>query len=242
VERRRPLDFRRGAREPAPLVQPPERPPVREVHIPPAIAPGPQAGLEIRELAWAGFDPGFGMPVVGAGSGGALSSIQRQVLAAPAGSVVFSSIPASYSHLLLTATCRSAHTAGGVDLLQLRFNNDNVVNNYSQEVHGNTATAGASETIGGTIMNLGAVVNDTDADTSHATFAQIFVPDYAGTAWYKNVIAQVFTPIGSLTTNLTIYDAGGFWKSPAAVNRIDLFLGGGNNYKTGSIFTLYGVA
>jgi len=217
----------------------------RGAQLPGREAPGRSGqapGFFVREIAWGAVGGNQVSPIIGGGPSGALTLIQRQTLAAPSGQVIFSSIPATYAHLLLTATCRSAHNVGGADLLQLRFNNDAVTNNYSQDVHGNAATAAGTESIGGTIMNLGAVVNDTDADTSHATHAQIFVPDYTGTVWYKNVIAEVFTPIGSLTTNLTKYDAGGFWKSSGAVTRVDLFLGGGFNYKTGSIFALYGVS
>lgn len=158
--------------------------------------------------------------------------VSSQTLGGAAGSIAFTGFPTDYTHLNIDIVARSAATSASVNTLQMKFNSS-AVNNYSQYFGGAGATAGAAETIGGTVMDIGLIPNDTIADASFWGTTRIWIPFYANASlFYHHAQSESFCPIGNLTGNLFARTYKSYWASQGAISRIDLFVSGGNNFKT----------
>lgn len=153
-------------------------------------------------------------------------------------STSFSSIPATYKHLVIEYICRSDKAAVTSENMRVFLNNDTTLTNYrSARVFGYAAsTAGAS---GGDDSNI----DDPPAANAPAGSCSrgiVNVLYYAGTTFNK----QVLNSCSSRRDNTTVYEirmAGGVeWENTAAVNRVDFTLASGN-FVAGSTFRLYGV-
>ncbi len=176
-----------------------------------------------------------------ASAGGALSLINS---ATPTGTgvVTFSSIPATFKHLLVVASGRStAGSSPGVNI-QLTFNNDTGAN-YDYEtvqivnttVSSNTAAAQASITTMGLIPWSGATA-------SNAGWGRAEIFNYAGTSLFKGCrISRGSLGATTIGASAVAMDGYAQWRSAAAINRIDLTLSAGN-WDTGSQVTLYGLS
>lgn len=160
----------------------------------------------------------------------------ESLLGAPAASISWTSIPATFRHLKVDWYARGDTAAVSTGLF-VRMNNDSANNyDYQSAVASSTALSGASTNTQpsgriGTIPANTATANyfgDGDARMKH----------YAGTTGNKVFISDVAqdTGNGSGTGSVESYMAK--WRTTAtAVNRLDLLPGAGN-FNTGSLFTL----
>jgi hypothetical protein len=148
-------------------------------------------------------------------------------LGASASSVTFSSIPATYRDLIIVATPIST---SGVSETALRFNTDSG-NNYNRVLmFGTGSTTGSFANTG--VSYIGFV----DAFTSVGNIGIAQVMDYSATDKHKTVIARKNEPTDALAA------IAGRWANTAAITTVSLTaLGGGNQFATGSTFSLYGV-
>ena len=175
-----------------------------------------------------------------AGGSGALSVIGENVLAAPAASIDFSSIPGTYRHLLIEFWGRTTEANTGTGLV-IHFNGDTAANYDYQRDFGNATTPSATSAAG-TATPLAGFVPGASATAGRAGASSILIPAYASTAFNK-VALQVG---GSVQTTATTGFLGenGFvnWRSTAAITQVTLKLQSGANFATGTIATLYGLA
>jgi hypothetical protein len=171
-------------------------------------------------------------------SGNDFVKIAESVLGVAAASVVFSSIPSTYRHLLLEWYARGDTAAASTNIL-LRINNDAAANYDWQRMLAAAATQTDSESLGATSIYCG----DIPANTATAAYfggGAIDVPGYASTTGGKIVIVRNFAMTANTTGTGTVYVTGGKWRTTAtAINRLDLLPGAGN-FAAGSIFSLYG--
>lgn len=149
------------------------------------------------------------------------------------GTVTFSSIPATYRHLILEYVGRTdkvATTSGG----NLRFNNDTTDANYERE----SLTADGSVTSGkaanADVCNFQAA----SSTANYATYTQIWIPFYALTTFNKK--AEVRNIMSSASTTISHNIQVMSWHNTAAINRIDIITDDSSNYVTGTTFNLYG--
>lgn len=154
------------------------------------------------------------------------------------GTVTFSSIPATYRDLMVIIRGRGTTAATSVAAL-LTFNNDTGAN-YDKErltASGGT-TVSAAGTAAATSIDLGgiAAANST-ADVADAIRVEVF--DYRGTTFQKAVHTQNSVKTGTATTNFVANVQSGWWRSTAAINRVDIVLNAGN-FVSGSVVSLYG--
>ena len=153
------------------------------------------------------------------------SLINSQTLGSNQTTVTFSSIPATYTDLILVFTI-SQVTNGGNDIF-MTFNSD-TSSNYSRTYllgDGSTATSGRNSTQtsyapGGIYLDAQNIIN---------------ILDYANTTTYKTPIARI--SIAAQYAAATV----GLWRNTAAINRIDLTTAFTSNIKAGSTFKLYGI-
>lgn len=171
-----------------------------------------------------------------AASSGAVSVIARTVLGADAASVDFSNIPATYESLAISYVVRATSSSTWVRLL-MRFNNDSTAA-YESSIYYQTTSA---ETLTAQTAIRAAIIPDASATAGFAGTGQIDIAGYARTVFNKSAMtvggAQYAVGTGA---QLASYGQG-LWVSTAAINQVTLLSSSGS-FKTGSVFTLYGIA
>jgi hypothetical protein len=145
--------------------------------------------------------------------------------------VSFSSIPATYTDLVLIMTSNSSGTATAFNGY-LRFNSDSG-SNYSK-----TQMLGVGAAQSQRASNATAIVWPFD-DTTW-TVTRFNIMNYANTTTFKTTIFR--QDMGTYGTSAVV----GLWRSTSAINAISLTAsdqGGGtaDQFTAGSTFTLYGI-
>ena len=179
---------------------------------------------EATGLKWATPAGGGGMTVIATGS---LSGT----------SVVLSSIPGTYKHLMLSVYGATWDTA--VDIMMLRYNS--VTTNYSLSIYGHTGGTAAntgSSTAAGWLLYDGAANNwQRTAGDNHANWT---IYDYTNTTGVLNATGTV-----NFTNNAGAFCKGnavfGNQATAAAITSLTIRLDGSRNMTAGT-YTLYGVA
>jgi len=169
---------------------------------------------------------------------GIWTEISRQVLGSDTATVTFSSISGSYKQLILVGTGRDTQSAVAVDI-KMRFNNDSsAIYDGNQLVASNgvvfSAAYGAA-----TSGNVGIFPGATSTRSGSRGQFEILIPDYATTTFEKSAVSTLGCIAGT-TNQIYVGTLAVNWRSASAITRIDLLAS--TNFKTGSIFTLYGIA
>jgi hypothetical protein len=147
--------------------------------------------------------------------------------------ITFSSIPSTYTDLLVVASVRGSDTLATNTNLRIQFNGS--TSNYSErQLYGNGSSA-TSATL--TYASLGYV---SSAGATASTFGncQAYIPNYASSA-FKSISAEGVAE-GNTTAMLMAIDAG-LWSDTSAITSIKLFVPSYNlvQYSTA---TLYGIS
>lgn len=149
-----------------------------------------------------------------------------------ASSIDFTSIPSTYTDLLLKLSSRAA-TGGAVDVL-IQFNTDSTSGNYSQR-----QLQGSGSGVGSGTGNQQSATSDGSTDTA-STFAnsEIYITNYAGST-YKSFSTDTVTENNATTAYATL--RAGLWSSTAAINAVKLTHNGGASFAQYTTATLYGI-
>jgi len=161
--------------------------------------------------------------------------IATTTLGSAQASYTFSSIPSTYTDLIIVASIKADSTT--IATPALRFNGDTTSNYSATWLYGNGSTASSSRGSNATYLYTGDYVAGVES-TNFATFiSHIF--NYANTTTYKTVLSrnnQINSADGE--TGATV----GLWrKTPEAISTILYTSTNGANYAAGSTFTLYGI-
>ena len=151
-------------------------------------------------------------------AGSTYTKIASTTLGSATGSVTLSSIPGTYTDLVLIVD--STITSGGVDT-RIRINGDTSTNYSRTYMYGD-----GSSTVSGR--------NSTDDAIGSGSKTIHNVMNYSNTTTYKTAVARYGTA-GSLTLAQVA-----LWRSTAAITSISI-TAGTTNIATGSTFTLYGI-
>jgi hypothetical protein len=152
--------------------------------------------------------------------------IARQVLASATGTVTFSSIPGTYTDLVVViAAAGSSYVNSGI-----RFNGDTATNYSATRLYGNGTTASSSKYNTETFS----YINDL---TTSACTTILHIQNYANTTTNKTFLSRDSAAAGGLGA------WAGLWrKTPlAAITSIDLLALSSATFTVGSTFTLYGI-
>jgi hypothetical protein len=161
-------------------------------------------------------------------AGNTYTQIASTTLGSAAASVTFSSIPATYTDLVVICNVQTA--TGGDDSVGFQFNGD-TTGNYSftyMNADGSSASSGRAGTQGS--MQFG-LVNSSNWGVSIG-----YIQNYANTTTKKTVLGR-----GNMSSLIRAYV--GLWKAtPAAINSVTI-LSTPNvyNFIVGSQFSLYGI-
>lgn len=149
----------------------------------------------------------------------------------------FTSIPATYTDLLMLCSTRASGNALDNGL---RFNNDgSAIYSFTQlQTGASTGTPGAARNSNATLARAGGIEPSTyTAGVFNST--SVYIPNYANTTIYKSFIAEGVNENNS-TTNYAWFHAG-LYRSTSAINRISFYVEAGGNMDAGSMISLYGI-
>ena len=151
--------------------------------------------------------------------------IATNTLGSNAATITFSSIPSTYTDLVLVASA----AATGFDTPALQFNGDTSTNYSRTFIYGD----GSSATSGRNSNQAKMLFAGIDPSISTQFF---YIMNYANTATFKTVLHRSGAA-GTFTTAIV-----GLWrKTPEAITSIVLSMNGAQSYSIGSTFTLYGI-
>jgi hypothetical protein len=151
--------------------------------------------------------------------------IYSTILTATATTITFSSIPQTYTDLIIV---KNGTHSTGVNAT-LRFNSDSTVGNYGETyMYVSGSTPGSSRD-----SNQGAFFIDYSSNASSNVVSYIHIMNYTNTTTYKGMIYKW------LDAGQGCIHGGGTWrKTPEAITQIDI---SGATFNVGSTFTLYGI-
>jgi hypothetical protein len=159
-------------------------------------------------------------------AGPTYEAIATSTLGTATNSVVFSSIPGTYTDLILVI---SATRPSGFDDGSIRFNGD-TANNYSTIIL--AADGGTVSTTRYANYNLGLNYLYNSQVTTNISY----IMGYTSTWRHKTVLTKVAdATTGGYRSNITL------WKNTSAITTIELINSGSSNFGAGSIFSLYGI-
>jgi len=162
------------------------------------------------------------------------------ILAAPAASVTFASIPQIFRHLVLFINART-NAVATADNISLRFNAD-AGNNYDYVIlFGNNALAGSVNVIAAA-QAATMVIDAANSRASCFGGGVAFIYNYANANIEKDLNSlsgNSGTPTGA-TKYVQVYTS--HWRNVAAITSILVFPNVGPNFVANSVFQLYGIA
>ena len=147
-------------------------------------------------------------------------------------SYTFSSIPSTYTDLILVAQTIVSSGASFSDVF-LRFNGDtgsNYSNTYLLGLSPSSAVSGRAANV--TVADSGYLTSNSGNPNTRI----IQLMNYSNTTTNKTVISR-----GSSVNSGQVISYVNLWRNTAAINSIILFPQSGN-YAAGTTFTLYGIA
>jgi hypothetical protein len=152
--------------------------------------------------------------------------IATQTLGSSAATVTFSSIPATYTDLVIVS---SALSAGSTETVMLRFNGDSGTN-YSFTYLIGTGSSAISGRASSVSFAVGGSAIATDAGTN-----LIQIMNYSNSTTYKTIIDR--RGGGNYYTFADV----SLWRSTAAITSLTLQPENSQSFASGSVFTLYGI-
>lgn len=154
------------------------------------------------------------------------------------GSITFSSIPATYTDLLVKVSPRFSAASANKTLV-IRFNSDASISNYTNKrLSGNGSAASSSSENG---YNGGYVSEVNGGSSTASTFSnvEIYIPNYAGS---NNKPFSVDSAMENNTTTAFAQLLVNLWNNTAAITSITLVEQGSDNFVQYSTAYLYGIS
>jgi len=155
-----------------------------------------------------------------------------------AANIDFTSIPATFTDLLLKLSARSTQSAF-YNYAFFRINNDSTLN-YSFRILLADYTSVSSIQSTGIAQINGALLSGDTATASTFSNNEIYIPNYAGSN-YKSVLIDAVAENNSASVSSSgLYLTAGLWPFTTAIDRLTL-IPASNDFKEYSTATLYGI-
>lgn len=162
--------------------------------------------------------------------------ISSNVLTSSAASVTFSSIPSTYTDLVLKCSVRLVAGSGStIQDLIVKFNG--TTTNYSITKLTGDGSAAESGRIANTTRILLSNVVDGDATTNTFGSVEIYIPSYTAS---QNKPVSAFGASENNATLAGLSTTAGLWRDTTAISSIELS-NAVANFVSGSSFYLYGI-
>lgn len=157
--------------------------------------------------------------------------ISAQTVTSAVASVTFSSIPSTYTDLIMVCSVFTTTTTASVNV---QFNND-TGSNYSYSVLDGDGTTSSSNRQTNTTAIQVAAWSSNLGSTLFPSPAILQVNNYSNTTTNKTALIRS-TAYGATTNCVDAFV--GLWRNTAAINTIKL---SSSNFQIGSTFSLYGI-
>ena len=154
-----------------------------------------------------------------------------------ASNITFSSIPATYTDLVLFLSARDAGTGTNTQF-RVEYNGSSTAVYSDRQLAGNGSSASSYSRSGSSAM-LNTSIPSSGATANTFSNTTVYIPNYAGST---NKSASVD---GVAETNATAVDmelSAWLWANTAAINQIKITLQSGANLVQYSTATLYGIS
>lgn len=157
---------------------------------------------------------------------GTYTLISSTTLSTTSNTITFSSIPSTYTDLVLVtnAQCQTSSGQG----MYLQYNSDTATNYSHTVLYGNGTSALSTRATSGVKTCIGNI------DTTTYNACIVNIQDYANTATYKTHISKCAAPANYVLSYT------GLWRSTAAISSITIVLDTAP-FNSGSNFKLYGI-
>lgn len=152
--------------------------------------------------------------------------IATTTLTSPQALVTFSSIPQTYTDLVLVVSFSTTNTSD--DSGGFQFNNSGAPNYSSRHLTGNgtSASSGFNTVAGGVTLAY-------QKNSDGLVFGMAHIMNYTNTTTFKTTLVKTVNAATYFQYNVNL------WSNTSAINEIDIFFG--PNMTTGSTFALYGI-
>jgi hypothetical protein len=151
-----------------------------------------------------------------------------------ASSIDFTSIPSTYTDLVVKMSLRDNHAAIS-DSVRVSFNSS--LSNQSQMALLGDGSSGSAGT-NGSAFYITTGTNANNATTNTFSNAELYIPNYAGSA-YKSYSAEAVTETNA--TNASMALTAGLWSNTAAITSISFTPAQPVNFLQYSTASLYGI-
>ena len=170
-------------------------------------------------------------------AGNTYEAIATQTLGSAAAIVTFSSIPQTYTDLVLVTSLKSSATPTAYSPT-MYFNGDTAKTNYSfTAMYGDGSGASGDVSFRWTTSTatqhgvMATAVSATNFNTGI-----INIQNYSNTTTYKTALTRTNDPAN------VVYATTGLWLSTSAITSLSLYAADGNkDFTIGSTFSLYGI-
>jgi len=156
--------------------------------------------------------------------------IATQTVGSAVSSVTFSSIPSTYTDLVLvtSSTNDSGTSPSGVSF---QLNSDTGANYSNTVLYANGSSANSNRTTNDTLLYATWLGGGTSGVIVNGI---VHFMNYANTTTNKSILCRYNNSTAEVVATV------GLWRNTAAITSIGIF-SGSRQYKTGSTFTLYGI-
>jgi len=162
--------------------------------------------------------------------------ISSNVLASSAASVTLSSIPATYTDLVVSLSARSDES--GATRSDIRFTINGTTTNYSYtRLIGDGSDVTSSRVSSSTRFDFGDISGAAGTSNTFAS-GEIYIPSYLAT---QNKTISTFVAQENNTASAFIRPYANLWSDSAAITSLAFTIAGGFNFVSGSSFYLYGI-
>jgi len=155
--------------------------------------------------------------------------IATTTLGSTTANITFSTIPGTYTDLVLITNLKS--TGSGWVGLCIQVNGDTGSNYSDTYIYGDGSAAGSIRDSNAAFTNSGALSNS----NFHGSIFQFM--NYANTTTYKTWLCR-----SGIGTEGWLKASVNLWRSTSAITSIKVYHSGGDNLASGSTATLYGIA
>lgn len=152
-------------------------------------------------------------------------------------SIEFTSIPQTYTDLVLGVSCRTDQGATISNML-FQFNSDTGSNYYSKVFWGNGSSVTADYAEPAAYFYAGPMMSGSVSTASLFGNASVYIPNYTGST-NKAALIEGVTEDNSTTRYTAL--ATGRWTGTSAITSIKIFSGGSANLVQNSSISLYGI-
>ena len=165
--------------------------------------------------------------------------ISSNVLSSSAASVTFSSIPSTYTDLVLRISARTDRVTNRTSIILIPNNDTDKTSITFLRGDGASASSGAYTVPGGIDLLVGAV-NGANQTANSFDSAEIYIPNYAGST-KKPISSFNVSEQNAASTDVQISAVAGLYTQTTAISSLFIKPIDSVNFVLGSSFYLYGI-